>query len=51
MKDGDRRRHQVGGRVYDSELGVSCHWCRQKTVETHVVCTAEAGPHTSSLYL
>jgi hypothetical protein len=26
--------------VYDSELGVTCHWCRQKTVETHVVCTA-----------
>ena len=29
----------VGGRVYDSELGVTCHWCRQKTVETHVTCT------------
>jgi cell division cycle-associated protein 7 len=28
----------VGGRVYDSELGVTCHWCRQKTVETHVTC-------------
>ena len=33
---------QVGGRVYDSELGVTCHWCRQKTVETHVTCVGEA---------
>lgn len=32
----------VGGRVYDSERGVTCHWCRQKTVETHVACTGEA---------
>ena len=36
------RRFSVGARVYDSELGVTCHWCRQKTVETHVFCTAEA---------
>ena len=44
MSDGDfaRRRFSVGARVYDSELGVTCHWCRQKTVETHVFCTAEA---------
>lgn len=28
----------VGGRVYDSENGTTCHWCRQKTVETHVTC-------------
>ena len=43
MSDGDhaKRRFSVGARVYDSELGVTCHWCRQKTVETHVVCTAE----------
>lgn len=43
MSDGDhaRRRFSVGARVYDSELGVTCHWCRQKTVETHVLCTAE----------
>ena len=42
MADGDhaRRRFSVGARVYDSELGTTCHWCRQKTVETHVVCTA-----------
>jgi hypothetical protein len=25
--------------VYDSEKGTTCHWCRQKTVETHVECT------------
>ena len=44
LTDGDfaRRRFSVGARVYDSELGVTCHWCRQKTVETHVFCTAEA---------
>lgn len=30
-----------GGRVYDSQLGVTCHWCRQKTLEEHVECTAE----------
>ena len=42
MADGDhaRRRFSVGARVYDSELGTTCHWCRQKTVETHVLCTA-----------
>jgi len=42
MNDDDfaRRRHSMGGRVYDSELGVSCHWCRQKTV----------GPHTFHTY-
>jgi len=30
------------GRVYDSELDVTCHSCRQKTVESHVTCTAPA---------
>ena len=30
-----------GGRVYDSALGVTCHWCRQKTLEDHVECTSE----------
>lgn len=29
-----------GGRVYDSKFGVTCHWCRQKTLEMHVECTA-----------
>ncbi len=28
--------------MYDSELGVTCHWCRQKTVEPHVFCTDDA---------
>ena len=28
-----------GGRVYDSAIGVTCHWCRQKTVEAKVSCT------------
>ena len=34
------RRVNVGGRVYDSRLGVTCHWCRQKTHEAHVSCTS-----------
>ena len=31
MSDGDhaRVRYSVGRRVYDSELGTTCHWCRQ----------------------
>ncbi|PRW60483.1 cell division cycle-associated 7 [Chlorella sorokiniana] len=29
----------MGGRVYDSKYGVTCHWCRQKTLEEHVTCT------------
>ncbi len=29
-----------GGRIYDSKNGVTCHWCRQKTLEDHVVCTS-----------
>ncbi|KAF5841753.1 zinc-finger domain of monoamine-oxidase A repressor R1-domain-containing protein [Dunaliella salina] len=28
-----------GGKVYDSKHGISCHWCRQKTLEDHVTCT------------
>ena len=34
-----RSVYSGGGRVYDSEKGTTCHWCRQKTVETHVECT------------
>ncbi|EFN60142.1 hypothetical protein CHLNCDRAFT_18747, partial [Chlorella variabilis] len=26
-------------RVYDSKYGVTCHWCRQKTLEEHVTCS------------
>ena len=25
--------------MYDSKYGVTCHWCRQKTLEDHVTCT------------
>lgn len=25
--------------MYDSKYGVTCHWCRQKTLEEHVTCT------------
>ncbi|KAK9812224.1 hypothetical protein WJX73_005205 [Symbiochloris irregularis] len=28
-----------GGRVYDSEWGITCHWCRQKTLDESVTCT------------
>ena len=31
-------RRIIRGRVYDSQNGVTCHWCRQKTVEDHVHC-------------
>lgn len=31
-------RRVQGGRLYDSALGKTCHWCRQKTVEHHVKC-------------
>jgi len=30
-------RHQ-GGRIYDSELGTTCHQCRQKTIEIKAPC-------------
>lgn len=36
-----RSVYSVGGRVYDSEKGTTCHWCRQKTVETHVECVGD----------
>jgi hypothetical protein len=26
--------------VYDSKFGVTCHWCRQKTLAESVTCTA-----------
>jgi hypothetical protein len=28
-----------GGKVYDSKFGVTCHWCRQKTLTENVTCT------------
>lgn len=34
-------RHICCRRIYDSVDGVTCHCCRQKTVETHVGCTSE----------
>ncbi|KAL6773746.1 CGL62 [Auxenochlorella protothecoides x Auxenochlorella symbiontica] len=38
--DSGRGVRVQGGRVYDSRYGVTCHWCRQKTLEEHVQCTA-----------
>ena len=42
-----RSVYSVGGRVYDSEKGTTCHWCRQKTVETHVECVSTCLLYTS----
>ncbi|KAG0342761.1 hypothetical protein BG000_001621 [Podila horticola] len=36
--DSGRGKRMVGGRVYDSKLGTSCHQCRQKTTAAKVVC-------------
>ncbi|KAI8468001.1 MAG: zinc-finger domain of monoamine-oxidase A repressor R1-domain-containing protein [Monoraphidium minutum] len=38
-KDSGKGVRVQGGRVYDSKFGVTCHWCRQKTLEAHVTCT------------
>ncbi|CAK9211491.1 unnamed protein product [Sphagnum troendelagicum] len=35
----DPARRMRGSRIYDSVLGETCHWCRQKTVEAHVHCS------------
>ncbi|CAG8828371.1 5012_t:CDS:2, partial [Racocetra persica] len=32
-------RRFYGGRIYDSEIGTTCHQCRQKTIEEKVQCT------------
>ena len=37
--DSGRGVRWQGGRIYDSKYGVTCHWCRQKTLEDHVTCT------------
>eukprot|EP01024_Parvocaulis_polyphysoides_P028652 TRINITY_DN2586_c0_g1_i2.p1 TRINITY_DN2586_c0_g1~~TRINITY_DN2586_c0_g1_i2.p1 ORF type:complete len:292 (-),score=14.56 TRINITY_DN2586_c0_g1_i2:46-870(-) len=34
-------RRVYNGRVYDSVNGVTCHWCRQKTLDQKVTCTNE----------
>ncbi|KAJ2482392.1 hypothetical protein EV174_003213 [Coemansia sp. RSA 2320] len=41
-KSSNLGRRVVGGRVYDSVLGHSCHQCRQKTVDIKIKCSAEA---------
>ncbi|KAJ2363519.1 Cell division cycle-associated 7-like protein, partial [Coemansia sp. RSA 2607] len=32
-------RRIVGGRVYDSEVGSTCHQCRQKTMDPKIHCS------------
>lgn len=34
-------RRVIHGRIYDSELGTTCHQCRQKTMNKKVQCTNE----------
>lgn len=34
----DPGRRYRGGRVYDTALGITCHFCRQKTTDKHVIC-------------
>ncbi|KAJ2618003.1 hypothetical protein H4S08_000083 [Coemansia sp. RSA 1365] len=29
----------IGGRVYDSQLGTTCHQCRQKTMDQKIACS------------
>ena len=45
-------RAVILGHMYDSDLGVTCHWCRQKSLDLNVSCTvpscAETVPHSSS---
>ena len=41
-------RHVVGRRVYDSELGVTCHWCRQKTTDPRVRCVLKSCAESAS---
>ncbi|KAI8611144.1 zinc-finger domain of monoamine-oxidase A repressor R1-domain-containing protein [Chytriomyces sp. MP71] len=36
---GAHRRYEIGGRIYDSVNGTSCHQCRQKTMDPKVTCT------------
>jgi hypothetical protein len=38
-RNSDPGRRMRGSRIYDSVLGETCHWCRQKTVEAHVHCS------------
>src|SRR5687767_6526120 len=33
--------YQSGGRIYDTVNGVTCHQCRQKTIDEKTVCSQE----------
>ncbi|KAJ2081514.1 hypothetical protein H4R24_002287 [Coemansia sp. RSA 988] len=35
----DAGHRVVGGRVYDSQLGKTCHQCRQKTMDQKIACS------------
>ncbi|EFJ17676.1 hypothetical protein SELMODRAFT_420539 [Selaginella moellendorffii] len=38
-RSSDAGRRIQHGRLYDSTNGITCHWCRQKTVEDKVCCS------------
>ncbi|GLI70721.1 hypothetical protein VaNZ11_015745 [Volvox africanus] len=38
-RDSGKGVRRQGGQVYDSSSGVTCHWCRQKTITLKVTCT------------
>ncbi|GIM07791.1 hypothetical protein Vretimale_11863 [Volvox reticuliferus] len=38
-RDSGRGVRRQGGQVYDSSNGITCHWCRQKTITAKVTCT------------
>ncbi|KAJ2713219.1 hypothetical protein H4R19_002359 [Coemansia spiralis] len=38
----DAGRRIVGGRVYDSALGSTCHQCRQKTTDRKIACSNDS---------
>jgi len=35
------KRYRLGGRIYDSVNGVTCHQCRQKTIDEKTTCNDE----------
>ncbi|GIL60129.1 hypothetical protein Vafri_14767 [Volvox africanus] len=38
-RDSGKGVRRQGGQVYDSSNGITCHWCRQKTITAKVTCT------------
>eukprot|EP00198_Chlamydomonas_reinhardtii_P003697 XP_001693033.1 cell cycle associated protein [Chlamydomonas reinhardtii] len=49
-RDSGKGVRKQGGKLYDSATGVTCHWCRQKTVDRKVTCTHPACGRTRMPY-